>query len=154
MNNKDRKYILKAIKVAKKGIKKGEGGPFGAVIVKDGKVISSSCNKIYTEKDATAHAEIMAIRKAGKKLGQHKLDGATLYASCEPCPMCFSAAFYAGIKRVVFAARHKDAEEISGFGVKEIYAELSVGPMHRSMTHIQMEHEKGLEPFRLWEASK
>lgn len=151
---KDQKYILEAIKVAKKGIKKGVGGPFGAVIVLNGKVIAKSSNEIYKEKDATAHAEVMAIRKAGKKLGHHKLEGATLYASCEPCPMCTAAAHYAGVKRIVFAARHKDAEEISGFGVEEIYSELSKGPMHRKTCYEQMERRAGLEVFRFWEILK
>ena len=152
--DQDQKYILRAIEVAKKGIQNGNGGPFGAVIIRGDEVISESSNMIYKHYDPTAHAEIMAIRLAGKKLGHHKLFDCTLYASCEPCPMCFSAVKYAGIKRVVFAAWHKDAEEISGFGIEEIQMELQKNPLHRDIPHRQVERAAGLEPFQLWEKIK
>ncbi len=115
------KYIKLAIDCANKGIKNKEGGPFGAVIVdKDGNVIASSNNRVLIDKDPTAHAEIVAIRRACKLLNNHDLSNYIMYTSCEPCPMCLAAIVWANIKKVYFACDRKDAARI-GFRDDDIY---------------------------------
>ena len=114
-------YMKRARENASIGIKNNEGGPFGAVIVdKDGKIIADGNNKVLKEKDPTAHAEIVAIRKACNLLNTHDLSNCTLYTSCEPCPMCLSAIIWANIKEVYYACDRKDAASI-GFRDDDIY---------------------------------
>ena len=111
MDNKDKGFMLLAIKTARLGIRRGQS-PFGAVIVKKGKIICSAHNTVWKDKDSTKHAEIAAIRKAEKKLRSIDLKGCTIYSTCEPCPMCFSACHWAKIDRIVYGARIKDAEKL------------------------------------------
>lgn len=115
-------FIEKAIEESKINSKNNfeKGGPFGAIIVKNGKIISSSHNTVFESCDATAHAEINAIREASQKLGTHDLSGCILYASCEPCPMCLSAIIWANIKEVYYANTKEDANKI-GFRDDVIY---------------------------------
>jgi guanine deaminase len=105
-------FMKEAIKEAKKGIDNNEGGPFGAVIVKNGKIIGRGHNQVVKLKDPTAHAEIQAIRDACKNINDFSLKGAVLYCTCEPCPMCFSAIHWARIDKVIYAATRKDAAKI------------------------------------------
>jgi guanine deaminase len=112
----DRKYMTFAIEEARKGVTVGQT-PFGACIVKDGKVISCSSNSVWSDMDITAHAEINAIRKACSTLKTIDLGGCTIYSTCEPCPMCFSACSWARISRIVFGARIADA---AGYGFSEL----------------------------------
>ncbi|MGM9879492.1 MAG: nucleoside deaminase [Bacilli bacterium] len=115
------KYMNMANEIALKGMKHGDGGPFGAVIVSsDGEVISCESNKVLRLNDPTAHAEINAIRMACKKLGTYDLSGCTLYTSCEPCPMCLSAVIWANIDKVYYGCTRDDAEDI-GFRDELIY---------------------------------
>ncbi|MFH1425930.1 MAG: nucleoside deaminase [Candidatus Kerfeldbacteria bacterium] len=107
------KFLKEAVKEAEKGIKKG-GGPFGAVIVRNGKVVAAAHNEVAIENDPSAHAEIVAIRKAGKKLKRYDLSDCELYATCEPCPMCFGAIHWARIPSVVYGCTRKDAAD-AGF---------------------------------------
>ena len=107
------KYMQNAIKVAKTGIKKDQT-PFGAVIIKDGKIIASAHNQVWITTDITAHAEIIAIQEACKSLNSIDLSGATIYTTCEPCPMCFSAIHWAKIDKIVYGATIKDAKD-AGF---------------------------------------
>ena len=118
MNNKN--VMELAIKEAEKTMNKDMGGPFGAAIVKDGKVIAVASNTVLSDNDPTAHAEVNAIRKAGKKLKTHDLSGCTLYATGYPCPMCLSAIIWANIKEVYYGTDLEDAEEI-GFRDDFIY---------------------------------
>ena len=100
---KDKNYFMRiALKEAEKGMEKGEGGPFGAVIVKDGEIISKAHNEVLKTNDPTAHAEMVAIRRASKKLGRFNLSDCDIYSTCEPCPMCFSAIHWAKIKKLYF----------------------------------------------------
>ena len=105
------------------GSRQGKGGPFGAVIVKDGQVISTACNEVTSSNDPTAHAEILAIRRASEKLGTYDLSGCVIYATGEPCPMCLSAIIWANIKQVFYALNAEDAEKI-GFRDEKIYRHL------------------------------
>ncbi|MEL7220952.1 MAG: nucleoside deaminase [Bacteroidota bacterium] len=150
----DEKMVRWAIKMATAGAAKKVGGPFGAVIVKAGEVLSAESNRVYANNDPTAHGEIQAIRAACQKIGSRHLEGATLYTSCEPCPMCFSAAHYAKIDRIVYAASHADADEIAGFGVDKLYRELAKPLAEREIQHQQLLRKEGLEPFNDWVSSK
>ncbi len=114
-------YMKKAKENAENGIANGEGGPFGAVIVDNkGNIVANGNNRVLKYKDPTAHAEVVAIREAGKILNTHNLAGYTLYTSCEPCPMCLSAIIWANIKDVYYGCTKKDAAEI-GFRDDDIY---------------------------------
>ncbi len=145
----DKTFLEEAVAIAGKGIEKGNG-PFGAVITLDGKIISRAVNRVVLAGDPTAHAEVLAIRKAAKKLGTHSLDGCVLYASCEPCPMCLGAIYWAGIKRVVYAASRKDAAR-AGFSDDFIYSEIALDPSKRQVTFTTMSDAGGSEVFRIWD---
>src|SRR5450759_1011222 len=132
MMENDKLFLLRAINIAAAGIKNG-GGPFGAVITKEGKIISEAINNVVLTNDPTAHAEILAIRKAASVLKSHDLNKCTLYTSCEPCPMCLGAIYWAGIKKVVYACDRIDAER-AGFSDNFIYEEISLDPV--SYTHL------------------
>ncbi|MBQ9297766.1 MAG: nucleoside deaminase [Clostridia bacterium] len=114
------KFMEEANKLAEKGFKSGDGGPFGAVIVKNGEIIARGNNKVLCSNDPTAHAEVVAIREASKKLNTYDLSGCILYTSCEPCPMCLSAIIWANIKEVYYACTREDAASI-GFRDELIY---------------------------------
>lgn len=117
------RFIELAVKEAKEGMTAGKGGPFGAVIVKDGRIISSASNEVLSSCDPTAHAEMLAIRRASEKLRGHDLSGCTIYATGEPCPMCLSAIIWAKIAKVYYCASVDEAEKI-GFRDSLIYRHL------------------------------
>jgi tRNA(Arg) A34 adenosine deaminase TadA len=145
----DRKLLRKAIKIAASGIKEG-GGPFGAVISKNGKIIAESNNRVVLNNDPTAHAEVLAIREAAGVLKTHDLNGCVLYSSCEPCPMCLGAVYWAGIKRVVYACVRHDAAA-TGFSDELIYNEISLDPSERRVNFLHLEDPEAREVFRRWE---
>jgi guanine deaminase len=145
----DRLFLHRAIEIAICGIENG-GGPFGAVITKDGEKISESFNKVVLTNDSTAHAEVVAIREASSLLRSHDLSGCTLYSSCEPCPMCLGAIYWAGIKKVVYACDRIDAEN-AGFSDKLIYEEIMLDPSKRIISFLHMEDEDSKEIFRKWD---
>lgn len=120
----EQKFLDRAIALSDENIEKGRGGPFGAVLVKDGKIIAEGTNLVTTNNDPTAHAEVEAIRNACKSLNQFDLSGLILYTSCEPCPMCLSAAYWARIKLIFFANNRHDAAAI-GFSDEDIYQEFT-----------------------------
>jgi len=124
MNAHHIEFIRKAIKLAQHNMRQGHGGPFAAIIVKDGIEIASGCNSVTTNNDPTAHAEVMAIRNACEKLSTWKLEGCDLYTSCEPCPMCLSAAYWAGVSKIWFSAKSEDAC-FAGFDDSHIYQEIA-----------------------------
>jgi guanine deaminase len=145
----DDNFLARAVELARIGSETGEGGPFGAVIVHDGRIIAEGWNRVVAADDPTAHAEIGAIRTACQALGRFHLDGCTLYASSEPCPMCLSAAYWARISRIVFANSRTEAAAI-GFCDDELYDELG---RHFSSRSIAMEHRPlpGADaPLRRW----
>jgi len=143
------KFMRKAIALSNQSVDKG-GGPFGAVIVKDGKIIASASNQVTTNNDPTAHAEIQAIRKACKKLNTFDLSGCQLYTSCEPCPMCLSAIYWARINKYYFANSKEDACKI-GFDDDFIYSELDKPSGKRSIQQKQLLREEALAVFDKWE---
>jgi guanine deaminase len=145
----DRKLLRKAIGIAAKGINSG-GGPFGAVLSKDGKIISQSNNRVVLNIDPTAHAEILVIREAAGLLKTHDLSGCVMYTSCEPCPMCLGAIYWSGIRKVVYASGRRDAAE-AGFDDELIYNEISLDPSKRQVIFVQMKDNKAEEIFRTWE---
>ena len=148
----DDHFLARAIELAGRGSEAGEGGPFGAVIVRDGRIIAEGWNRVIASNDPTAHAEIGAIRTACSELGHFHLPGCTLYASSEPCPMCLSAAYWARIERVVFANSRAAAAAI-GFCDDELYCELN---RHFSQRSIVMEHRPlpgALAPLERWAAN-
>jgi guanine deaminase len=125
------------------------GGPFGAVIVQDGRIVAEGANRVTASCDPTAHAEIVAIREAGRALGRFSLEGLTLYASCEPCPMCLAACYWARLDRVVFAADRFDAQE-AGFDDAHIYAELAKPAEARALPLVRRAVADRLAPFTAW----
>jgi guanine deaminase len=143
------KIIKLAIDEAKAGVKKGGGGPFGAVIFKNGKIISSGHNEVIKTNDPTNHAEIVAIRKAVKKLKRFNISDCEIYSSCEPCPMCYSALYWAGIKKLYFGCTKKDAEKI-GFMDNHLY-EVFGGKTKSKIKTAKAGREESLKVFKLWE---
>ena len=145
-------FMRKAIKLASKSVKHG-GGPFGVVIVKDGKIVAESSNTVTIDNDPTAHAEVNAIRKACKTLDTFNLSGCTLYTSCEPCPMCLGAIYWAHIGRIFYGNTREDAAEI-GFDDNYIYEELDKPLAERAIPAVSLLHEEALESFRLWDSQE
>lgn len=145
-------FLRLAIAEAVRGVKAGEGGPFGAIVVKDGVVIGRGCNQVTSRFDPTAHAEVQAIRAACAQLGNFQLDGCDVYASCEPCPMCLGALYWARPRAVYFAA-DRVAAAAAGFDDADIYDELT-RPLHARRLSLQMlpVSEKDA-PFAAWNAS-
>ncbi|HNY43676.1 MAG TPA: nucleoside deaminase [Bacteroidales bacterium] len=150
MTKKD--FMKLAIDLSIENIDKG-GGPFGAVIVKDNKVIAASGNSVTNDLDPTAHAEVNAIRKAAKVLGNFDLSGCEIYASCEPCPMCLGAIYWARIDKLYFANTKVDADKI-GFSDKFIYDEFEKKVSERDLKTENFMREEALEAFRKWENSQ
>jgi guanine deaminase len=146
--NDDKTLLHKAVDLAKDGIRLGNG-PFGALIVRGDNIIAEASNQVVMSHDPTAHAEVLAIRKAAEILKTHDLSDCTIYTSCEPCPMCLGAIYWSGIKRVVYAAGRGDAE-LAGFSDKLIYDEISLDPASRKISFIHIDEEEGREVFRLW----
>jgi guanine deaminase len=145
----DKLFLSRAIEIATNGILIG-GGPFGAVIVKDDKIISEAYNRVILNNDPTAHAEILAIRQASSVLQSHDLCECTLYTSCEPCPMCFGAIYWSGIKKVVYSCDRTDAES-AGFSDRLIYNEIKLEPAKRRISFIMLTDSGGKEVFRKWD---
>jgi len=147
--NEDISLLLKSIAIAEESIEKGNG-PFGAVIAKNGTILAEAANRVTLDADPTAHAEVVAIREAAKALKTHNLEGCTLYCSCEPCPMCLGAIYWAGISRVVYACDRHDAAK-AGFSDKNIYDEIILEPEQRSITFKHITDSGGEKVFRKWE---
>ncbi len=137
-----------AIRLANESVRHG-GGPFGAVIVKDGKIIAGSSNSVTIDNDPTAHAEVNAIREACRKLGTFDLTGCRIYTSCEPCPMCLGAIYWSHIERIYYGNTRKDARDID-FADDFIYEELDKSLDERTVPIIPMMRDEALETFRLW----
>lgn len=141
-------FMKRAIACSCENIHHG-GGPFGAVIVKDGKIIAEGGNRVTVDKDPTAHAEIVAIRKATQVLDDFSLAGCEIYTSCEPCPMCLSALYWARIDRIYYANTRHDAKAIN-FDDSHIYDEIGLPMEERRIPIIQLMREEGLSAFQQW----
>ncbi len=137
MDNRHRRYMLEALELAKSGMECGAGGPFGCIIVKEGVVIGRGYNRVLETNDPTAHAEIVAIRQACAGLKAFQLEGCTVYSTCEPCPMCLGAIYWARPALLCYSANRNDAASI-GFDDAFIYRELDVAPECRALPTLQV----------------
>ena len=151
ITEEDKRFMKMACELACQNIDRG-GGPFGAVIVKDGEVISAAGNSVTLDNDPTAHAEVNAIRRACALTHNFKLDGCVVYSSCEPCPMCLSALYWAGVSRIYYGNTAADADHVN-FGDDFIYKEIEKPHLERSIPCIHMEGTNAIESFNKW-ASK
>ena len=142
-------FMKRAIELSIESVNKG-GGPFGCVIVKDEKIVSEGLNKVTSSKDPTAHGEIVAIREACKKINNFSLSGFELYSSCEPCPMCLSAIYWARIDKVYFANTRQDAQKID-FDDSLIYSEFQKNIDKRKIPMAQMMRSEAIKAFELWD---
>ena len=146
MEHKD--FMRKAIALAVENVKNG-GGPFGAVIVKNGEIVSTGVNRVTVDNDPTAHAEVSAIRAACVSLGTFNLEGCVLYTSCEPCPMCLAAIYWAHIDKVYYGANQYDAAN-AGFDDSFIYREMELKQEQRSKPVENILHDEAIAPFDAW----
>jgi guanine deaminase len=142
-------FLRQAIDLAVENAKSGEGGPYGAVIVKDNQLIAASGNKVTSAVDPTAHAEVMVIRLACKTLNDFQLQGCILYSSCEPCPMCLGAIYWARLEKVYYACSRQDAAA-ANFDDSFIYDEISVPPHQRRIPMLHLNLPNAMRPFDIW----
>lgn len=149
MTDKDKEFMRRAIALAQNGIDSNNGGPFGAIVVKAGEIIGEGCNRVTSTNDPTAHAEIVAIRAACQKLDSFQLENCTIYTSCEPCPMCLGAIYWARPLRMFFACNREDAAAI-GFDDDYIYQEIERPIEERQIKSINFLREEGLKVFENW----
>nr|WP_319510213.1 nucleoside deaminase [uncultured Draconibacterium sp.] len=149
MNKQKEKFMEAAIVLAKKGMDGNHGGPFGAVVVKDNKIIAKGYNQVTSSNDPTAHAEVVAIREACKALNTFQLEGCTIYTSCEPCPMCLGAIYWARPDKVVFGATKEDAAHAQ-FDDQFIYDELEKELDRRHIQFENMMRKEAREVFEAW----
>jgi tRNA(Arg) A34 adenosine deaminase TadA len=152
MSEDKKNFMREAIRLSLEKMREGNGGPFGAVVVKDGQVVALGFNRVTSTNDPTAHAEVTAIREACKALNTFQLDDCELYTSCEPCPMCFGAIYWARFKKVYYANTRKDAAEI-GFDDSFIYDEVAKNIGDHSIPFEPLLRDEALEAFKEW-ASK
>ncbi len=143
--------MQEAIRLAQEGMDNNEGGPFGAIVVKDGKIIGRGNNCVSSAHDPTAHAEVVAIRDACANLGHHQLEGCIVYTSCEPCPMCLGAIYWARPEKFYYAATREDAASV-GFDDDFIYKEIDVNPKDRSIPARRILRKKAIQLFKDWDA--
>jgi len=145
----EQKFLERAIDLSRENMRSGKGGPFGCVIVKDGKIIGEGCNHVVTTNDPTAHAEVVAIRDACKALGSFQLTDCDVYASCEPCPMCLGAIYWARPKRVIYANTKQDAAAIN-FDDQFIYDEIEKPDHERTIAFLHYPLQKAIQVFEEW----
>lgn len=150
ITEKDKEFIKRAIALSEKGMNADAGGPFGALVVKNGEIIAEGFNQVTSSNDPTAHAEVVAIRKACEKLGAFQLDDCIIYTSCEPCPMCLGAIYWSRPKAVYYACTKEDAAEI-GFDDHFIYDEIDKNIEDRNVKFINLNREEGRVVFKKWE---
>jgi len=147
-DNKE-KFMKEAVNTAIKGMNNNEGGPFGCIVVKGGKIIGRGNNKVTSTNDPTAHAEVLAIREACKTLNSFQLEGCEIFTSCEPCPMCLGAIYWARPDKVYYAGNQKDAAHV-GFDDEFIYKEIPLPYSKRSIPFEQLGRDIALEAFQKW----
>ena len=152
ITDQDRHFMKMACDLAYENIDRG-GGPFGAVIVKEGEVIAAAGNSVTLDNDPTAHAEVNAIRKACSLTRNFKLDGCVVYCSCEPCPMCLSALYWAGVSRIYYGNTAADADRIN-FGDDFIYKEIEKPHLERAIPCIHIENTSAIDSFNKWTAKE
>jgi guanine deaminase len=148
---REEKFMMEAIALSKQGIDNSEGGPFGCIIVKDNKIVGRGNNKVTSTNDPTAHAEVVAIRDACQNLNTFQLDGCEVYTSCEPCPMCLGAIYWARPSAIYYANNREDAASI-GFDDSMIYNEMSADLKQRKIPIISLGREEALKVFDEWKS--
>lgn len=148
--NEHEQFMHEAVLLAAESVEKRSGGPFGAVIVRDGRVVGQGANSVTSTNDPTAHAEIVAIRQACTKLGTFVLDDCACYTTCEPCPMCMAALYWARVQRLYYACTQEDAKQF-GFDDVRIHTELCRPAPHRELHGQQVGRDEALRVFRLWD---
>jgi guanine deaminase len=146
---REEKFMQEAIALSKEGMDKNDGGPFGCVIVKDDRIVGRGNNKVTSSNDPTAHAEVVAIRDACNNLGTFQLDDCEVYTSCEPCPMCLGAIYWARPSRIYFANTRQDAAE-AGFDDSMIYDEMKAGINERKIPIHSLRREEAIKIFDEW----
>ena len=151
--DQQKKFMREAIRLSMENVQSGNGGPFGTVIVKNGKIIATGVNEVTKSNDPTAHAEMIAIRNACEKLNSFQLDGCDIYCSCEPCPMCLGAIYWARPKSIYFANSKKDAAEIN-FDDNFIYQEIKLPIHERKLTTTQLLRNEAQSVFLQWQESE
>lgn len=144
-------FMAEAARLACAGVEKGDGGPFGAVIVRTGEVVARGWNRVLATQDPTAHAEVIAIREACRVLGRFHLEDCELYTTCEPCPMCLGAIYWARLRAVVYANTRDDAARI-GFDDLAFYAEFAKPPAERKLRFTRLPHPLAERAFQAWAA--
>lgn len=145
-------WMEKAVQLALENVLQSRGGPFGAIVVKEGRIVGAGSNEVTTKNDPTAHAEVQAIREACRQLGTFQLSDCELYTSCEPCPMCMGAIYWARPKAVYFACTKQDAAKI-GFDDQFIYEQIGIPYEERTIPFIQLQPESFRKPFEAWAQS-
>jgi tRNA(Arg) A34 adenosine deaminase TadA len=151
MNHYEMPFLERAIELSAQGMHDGQGGPFGCVIVKDGQIIGEGNNQVLSTNDPTAHAEVVAIRNACKNLNAFQLTDCDVYTSCEPCPMCLGAIYWARPRRVIFANTKQDAAAIA-FDDQFIYDEIEKENGERKIEFIHVPHQQALDVFNQWKS--
>ncbi len=149
MTDQDKKFMMRAIELARRGMESNAGGPFGCVVVRNGEIVGEGSNQVTSTNDPTAHAEIVAIRNACANLGTFQLDGCTIYTSCEPCPMCLGAIYWARPSHVYYGGTQSDAAE-AGFDDAHIYRELEKPNDERQRPMTNLLREEAREVFAAW----
>jgi len=149
MTESHEKFMRRAIDLAQNGVDANNGGPFGAVVVRGGEIVGEGCNRVTSTNDPTAHAEIVAIREACRNLNSFQLEGCEIYTSCEPCPMCLGAIYWARPARMFFACTREDAAN-AGFDDDFIYEEIALPVDERRIESVNFLREEGLSLFENW----
>jgi guanine deaminase len=149
MNEQDKEFMRRAIELAQKGMETGAGGPFGAVVVRNGEIVGEGSNLVTSTNDPTAHAEVVAIRNACQNLNNFQLEDCVIYTSCEPCPMCLGAIYWARPAKMFFACTHEDAAK-AGFDDQFIYEEIERPIDERKIKSINLLRDEGLTVFANW----
>ncbi|RBL91613.1 tRNA-specific adenosine deaminase [Chitinophaga flava] len=149
IGEREKKFMQHAIALSRRGIEQGDGGPFGSIVVKGDEIIGEGWNQVLCENDPTAHAEVMAIRDACRKLGTFQLTDCEIYTSCEPCPMCLGAIYWARPSRVYYANTKEDAAAIN-FDDSFIYREIAVPHEEKKIPLIELRDEEALKVFQQW----
>ena len=149
MSQPEKIFMREAIRLAEEGMNSDSGGPFGAVVVKNGEIIARGFNRVTSDNDPTAHAEVIAIREACKKLGTFQLDDCEIYTSCEPCPMCLGAIYWARPRKVYYACTREDAAA-ANFDDQFIYDELELKIDERKVSFENMIRDEGRHVFQKW----
>lgn len=149
MTQVEQVFLERAIELSRQGMLEGKGGPFGCVVVREGVIVGEGCNEVTASNDPTAHAEVVAIRDACRRLGSFQLSDCDIYTSCEPCPMCLGAIYWARPRRVIYANTKKDAAAIH-FDDQFIYEEIALPDARRTIPFLHEPHPRALEVFGQW----